>query len=178
MSNTILNIIVFLLTAVLVVDSFFLILLVLVQLPKKEAGAGLAFGGGASDAIFGAGGGNALTKITKYAVFIFFALSLSLSVLHSHMIEAKHDAFKEAVQAQAAKTKPAPNPVGLQQNFLKSEGTLTNAAATDTNKASAPINLQMTAPAKPAPGQGPTNKTATPVVKPAVAATNAASTKK
>jgi protein translocase SecG subunit len=152
MSTTILNIIVFLFTAVLVVDSFFLILLVLVQLPKKEAGAGLAFGGGASDAIFGAGGGNALTKITKYAVFVFFALALGLSVLHSHMLENKRDAFKEAVKAEAAKSaKPGPSPVALQPNFLKSEGTLTNAApAATTNKTAAPIKLEMTPPVKPA----------------------------
>src|SRR2546426_681191 len=54
-------------TVVLVLDSLFLILLVLVQLPKKEAGIGQAFGGGATDALFGAGSGNALTKMTKYA---------------------------------------------------------------------------------------------------------------
>ena len=38
------------LTFVLVVDCLALILLVLIQLPKKEAGAGLAFGGAATDA--------------------------------------------------------------------------------------------------------------------------------
>ena len=40
-----------LLTAVLVLDSLLLILLILVQLPKKEAGVGQAFGGGATDAL-------------------------------------------------------------------------------------------------------------------------------
>ena len=54
------------LTFILVLLCVFLILLVLVQLPKKDAGAGMAFGGGAADALFGAGSGNALTKITKY----------------------------------------------------------------------------------------------------------------
>ena len=44
----------------------------LIQLPKKDAGAGLAFGGGATDALFGAGSGNVLTKITKYAATVFF----------------------------------------------------------------------------------------------------------
>ena len=39
-----------LLTFVMVVDCLILVLLVLIQLPKKEAGAGLAFGGGATDA--------------------------------------------------------------------------------------------------------------------------------
>ena len=53
-----------LLTVILVLDCLFLVLLILIQLPKKEAGAGIAFGGGATDALFGAGSGNALTKIT------------------------------------------------------------------------------------------------------------------
>ena len=47
------------LTFFLVVNCAVLILLVLVQLPKKDAGAGLAFGGGVSRLLFGtaAGGG-------------------------------------------------------------------------------------------------------------------------
>ena len=45
------------LTFFLVVNCAVLILLVLIQLPKKDAGAGLAFGGGAADALFGAGFG-------------------------------------------------------------------------------------------------------------------------
>ena len=53
------------LTVLLVLNCLVLILLVLIQLPKKDAGAGMAFGGGAADALFGAGSGNALTKITK-----------------------------------------------------------------------------------------------------------------
>src|SRR5215207_7051280 len=71
------------LTFILIVDCLFLMLLVLVQLPKKEAGLGQAFGGGATDALFGAGSGNALTKLTKYATGIFFVLTLSLSILHA-----------------------------------------------------------------------------------------------
>ena len=50
------------LTVVLVLDSLILVLLVLVQLPKKEAGIGQAFGGGATDALFGAGSGNRMGK--------------------------------------------------------------------------------------------------------------------
>ena len=53
-----------LLTFILVLDCLLLTLLVLMQLPKKEAGAGLAFGGSATDALFGSGTGNVLTKIT------------------------------------------------------------------------------------------------------------------
>ncbi|HEX9046873.1 MAG TPA: preprotein translocase subunit SecG [Verrucomicrobiae bacterium] len=67
------------LTLLLVLNCLVLILLVLVQLPKKDAGAGIAFGGGAADALFGAGSGNALTKITKWAAGAFLALALVLA---------------------------------------------------------------------------------------------------
>jgi protein translocase SecG subunit len=70
------------LTFVLMVNCLFLILLVLIQLPKKEAGAGIAFGGGATDALFGAGSGNALTKLTKYAATGFLGLAILLFVLN------------------------------------------------------------------------------------------------
>src|SRR6478672_8657903 len=73
-----------LLTLIMVLDCLLLILLVLIQLPKKEAGAGLAFGGSASDALFGAGSGTVLTKITKYAAGTFFVLALLLSVMQSN----------------------------------------------------------------------------------------------
>ena len=63
-------------TLFMVLDCAVLIFLVLIQLPKKEAGAGLAFGGSATDALFGAGSGTVLTKITKYAAGIFFGLAL------------------------------------------------------------------------------------------------------
>ena len=76
-----------LLTFILVVDCIVLVFLVLIQLPKKEAGAGLAFGGAASDALFGAGSGNVLTKITKYAATFFFALAILLAFIESRRHE-------------------------------------------------------------------------------------------
>ena len=69
-----------LLTVVLVLDCALLILLVLIQLPKKEAGAGIAFGGAATDALFGAGAGNVLTRATKYATVAFFGLLLVIGL--------------------------------------------------------------------------------------------------
>ena len=75
------SIVIWLLTFLLILDCLVLMLLVLFQLPKKEAGMGQAFGGGATDALFGAGSGNALTKMTKYAVGFFFVLTLLISVL-------------------------------------------------------------------------------------------------
>src|SRR6266700_104674 len=76
---------IYFLTAVLVLDCLFLVLLVLVQLPKKDAGAGMAFGAGAAtDALFGAGSGNVLTKITKWSAGIFFGLAILLTILGTY----------------------------------------------------------------------------------------------
>lgn len=94
------------LTVLMVLDCVLLILLVLVQLPKKEAGAGMAFGGAATDALFGAGSGNALTNITKWVAGAFFVLALTLSLLKGHQAKSG-GAVEEALRKQAA-TKPAP----------------------------------------------------------------------
>jgi len=95
-----------LLTVILVLDCVVLILLVLVQLPKKEAGAGLAFGGAASDALFGAGSGNMLTKITKYAAGIFFVLAIVLGLMGSHARKSPVSDFQKELEAQRAKSPP------------------------------------------------------------------------
>lgn len=84
-----------LLTLVMVLDCVALVLLVLIQLPKKDAGAGLAFGGGASDALFGAGSGNVLTKVTKYAAAIFFLLAIVLSLMQNHLGTRRTSAFQQ-----------------------------------------------------------------------------------
>jgi preprotein translocase subunit SecG len=70
-------------------DCILLVFLVLLQLPKKEAGmGGMAFGGAATDALFGAGSGNVLTKITKYVAGMFFVLSLLMAWLDSYKPES------------------------------------------------------------------------------------------
>ena len=83
------NIVIWLMTFFLVLNCLLLILLVLIQLPKKEAGLGQAFGSGATDALFGAGSGNALTKMTKYAAGVFFVLTLFISILQGHQVRSK-----------------------------------------------------------------------------------------
>ena len=84
-----------LLAAVLVVNCIILCLLVLIQLPKKEAGLGLAFGAGAADALFGAGSGNVLTKATKYAAGIFFVLCISLGILQGRYFHRPQSEFQK-----------------------------------------------------------------------------------
>ncbi len=70
-------------------DCVLLIFLVLLQLPKKEAGmGGMAFGGAATDALFGAGSGNVLTKITKYVAGLFFILAIMMAWLDAYKPES------------------------------------------------------------------------------------------
>ena len=94
-----------LLTVVLVANCLFLILLVLMQLPKKEAGAGLAFGGAATDALFGSGSGNFLTKATKYSVVIFFVLAVVISIMQNHQTQRNLTEFEQ--QLKAPQNQPA-----------------------------------------------------------------------
>src|SRR6516165_10104883 len=98
-----------LLTFFMILDCIVLVFLILIQLPKKEAGAGLAFGGSASDALFGAGSGNVLTKITKYSSIIFFVMAIFLSILQS-----RH--FGRTSVFQQKLTQPGGAPMGSMGN--------------------------------------------------------------
>src|SRR3954469_19862681 len=98
-------------TLIMILDCIVLVLLVLIQLPKKEAGAGLAFGGGAPDALFGAGSGNVLTKITKIGAGVFFGLALILSVLQTHASHQESDLKKQLAKPVAtAPMEPSSSP--------------------------------------------------------------------
>jgi preprotein translocase subunit SecG len=125
-----------------VFDCLILIFLVLIQLPKKDAGAGLAFGAGATDALFGAGSGTVLTKITKYAAGGFFALALLLSILqgiyHSRNVStfttllAKPPAAAPLPPSPAPATKPVVEPATTNLPMTPPvEATNTPAAATN-----------------------------------------------
>jgi preprotein translocase subunit SecG len=96
------------LTVLLVLNCLLLILLVLIQLPKKDAGAGMAFGAGAADALFGAGSGNALTKITKYATVVFLLMALALGYLYDKFDKQRRGGngldFAKQVQQQQLQT--------------------------------------------------------------------------
>jgi preprotein translocase subunit SecG len=134
------------LTVVLVLDCLLLILLVLIQLPKKEAGAGVAFGGAATDALFGAGTGNVLTKITKWGTGVFFALLIVIGVLQTKYYLPSATKFTSGVDAAGRKiestapagvppTAPAP-PLTVGTNFESL--TATNAIPSPETSAPAP----------------------------------------
>jgi len=92
------------LTVILFLDCLFLVLLVLVQLPKKEAGLGTAFGGGTTDALFGAGAGNVLTTLTKWCAILFLVLCLLLSM----DFMKPHEASEADMAGSPDKNKTAP----------------------------------------------------------------------
>ena len=121
-----------LLTFVLVINCLMLIGLVLIQLPKKDAGAGLAFGAGAADALFGAGSGNALTTITKWATVAFLVICLALGMI-MESVNSKGDAtdFMKKVQqkqSQVPAMTPLPSTAPVPQASAKTPAAIPAAA--------------------------------------------------
>ena len=141
------------LTVVLVLNCLLLGLLVLIQLPKKEAGAGLAFGGGTTDALFGAGSGNALTKMTKYTSATFLGLSLVLGILNSHAHRAgESDVRRALANSRPATTAPVATPAKPQSAFqtLKPSTNLNTQIPAVATTNVAPLVITTNAPAVPA----------------------------
>jgi preprotein translocase subunit SecG len=66
------------LTAILIVISLFLVLVVLAQKAKNDGGMGAAMGGGMAEAAFGADTSNVLSKATINAAIAFFVLAFAL----------------------------------------------------------------------------------------------------
>ena len=97
------SILMIILTTVLVLNCFLLVLLILIQLPKKESGSGLAFGGGALDMALGAGAGNVLTRFTKYSASLFLILCLVLAVIGNN-------GNKSALESGLSEVPKAANP--------------------------------------------------------------------
>jgi protein translocase SecG subunit len=139
------------LTVVLVFNCLLVGLLVLIQLPKKEAGAGLAFGAGTTDAIFGSGSGNALTKLTKYSATTFLLLSLFLGVLNSRAHRANESEVRKALaNSRPAATTPAPAPAKPVSQFQTLPTTGTNFLTKVPPATTAPIVVTTNATAVPA----------------------------
>lgn len=134
-----------------IIVSLLIILLVLMQRPKNE-GLGAAFGGGATDQLFGAQTTNVLQLITRWLGGIFFALTLLLSILY-----VKQGGGRNAVQDKltAPTVIPAP-PVPAPESGLPTlpPGALNPAAApgavqeTPLLDGKEALKLQMT-PGKP-----------------------------
>jgi preprotein translocase subunit SecG len=131
------------LTFFLVINCVLLILLILIQLPKKDAGAGMAFGGAAADALFGAGSGNVLTKVTKYSTIIFFGLALVLGYLQNqvhnqgNVLEFEKQVQQKQMQVPVSASQPVTPPASQP------------AAAPTNNLLTVPLSAPTNAPAAP-----------------------------
>lgn len=137
------------LTFILVLNCLLLMLLILIQLPKKEAGAGIAFGGAATDALFGAGSGNALTRLTKYAGSSFVFLSIVLSVLNMQAARQGSRRLEQELNRQAS-TPAAVTPPGITVTPIAS----TTNTASQTTPLTSSTNLMLTLPTN-APANAP-----------------------
>lgn len=139
------------LTFFLVIICLLLILLILVQLPKKDAGAGLAFGGGAADALFGAGSGNVLTKITKWTALVFFVMALFLGYLEDRIHSGSStSSFEKNLQQKQSE---APMSVPPSQAPVPAQPTMPSAtppsAVPQNNQPSTPPPASSNAPSAP-----------------------------
>ncbi len=159
----------------MVLNCVVLVFLVLIQLPKKDAGAGLAFGGAATDALFGAGKGNVLTNITKYCASLFFILALVLSLLYRISSSTGSSRFQQIVNqpgtpSQGGQT-PASTPSGAPSAPPSAPATVPSSAGSNAGTL-LPLNPEATAPATGAsPAPAPALPATTP---PAAADTNSA----
>jgi preprotein translocase subunit SecG len=79
------GIVIGILTGILVILCIFLVLIILMQKSKQEAGLGAAFGGAATEQLFGAGTTSVLTKATIWGTAMFFVITLILAIYYSHM---------------------------------------------------------------------------------------------
>jgi len=145
-----------LLTLAMLLDCLVLVLLVLIQLPKKEAGAGLAFGGAASDALFGAGSGNVLTKITKYAATTFFVLAVGMSILQSNYHRRTTSSLLQKLEqpsrlpAGPVQSAPAPTTPPAKPSIpLTSTGLISSQVESTSAPAATPPPASATNPAAP-----------------------------
>ena len=148
-----LPLIIILFTAVLVGVCILLVFLILAQLPKKDAGAGLAFGGGTAEAIFGAGASTPLAQITKYCAGIFLGLALTLSALNAYLSgPGKEDRLiDQEADRQAAETpnKPAVAP------GADSEGLTSESSVSEEINANLPEETEEETSSAPAPETTP-----------------------
>ncbi len=167
-------------TVILFLTCVFLVFLILLQLPKKEAGMGTAFGGAATDALFGSGTGTALTTITKYATTVFFLLALTLSVVNARRSAQSQNLLKEELvkQAQSASATVPLVPPAASTARVENAAVPTGSDALGTNRVTITIpsasGTNPTAPsatgapplslsisnAVPAPAPGTTNRPA------------------
>jgi len=126
------------------------VLLILIQLPKKESGSGLAFGGGTLDMALGAGAGNVLTKLTKVSASLFLLLCLVLAVIGG----TDKGGLSERLAGDEAPT--ATTPTATSDLMAPAEGAAPSAPAPTAPEAATPpaaVEKPAETPAAPPKGE-------------------------
>lgn len=100
------------LTFILVLTSFFLVMVVLMQRAKTDGGIGAAMAGGATESAFGAETSNVLTGATIKGAIVFFVLSFVLFLANiyqqKHRVESESALPAVVAPATVAPAEPAP----------------------------------------------------------------------
>ena len=123
----------------LLLISFFLGFIILLQRSSANAGMGTAFGAGAAEAAFGANTNKALTTATVWCTGMFFGLSLLLYLGNLHHYHAERGVKREVNVDSLVPAKDA------------SKGALGDAKPLTPATAVSPSVVVPTTPATPAP---------------------------
>ena len=168
-----------LLTAVLVIVSLLIVLLVLLQRPKDQ-GLGAAFGGDTASNIFGAQTTNVLATLTRWLGSIFLVLCLLIAVLGTHdvarqgKIKVYLDRMKQE-QAERDKQKAAEEAAKAASAAVESKKqldalpTATSAPVQVPPTGNTPVKADEKKPAVPAPPAPAAPTAPKPETKPAAA---------
>jgi preprotein translocase subunit SecG len=128
---------------VYVIDCVFMGLVIMMQRSKQE-GLGAAFGGGFTDAVWGAQTSQVLVKATVWAAILFFMLSICLARLYSHRT-ALQDEMSPVQRELLNPVAPPAQP--------KLPGMATNSAGIPVVPTATPMTTPA-APVKPVPASG------------------------
>lgn len=130
-------------TFVLVLHIFICVVLVGIILLQqgKGADAGVAFGGGGGNTLFGAGGAdNFLVRLTTVGAVLFFATSLTLAIQGRARVDTEGSLFKDAPVSIPVSSEPASSPAEEQ----KTEGSA-NAQPTSTTSTAVKVEPESNA---------------------------------
>jgi|SRR5690606_28573221 len=157
-----------LLTAVIVVASVLLVLIVLIQRPKQE-GLGAAFGGGALDSALGAHTTDVLQKFTTYLGIAFFVSAIGLAMVKTRQFRAAAaDNLLEGVEARSAELPELPPEITNLPSLDGLSGELPKPAAEEATPAATPEATPAAEQPQPAAETpAPEAKPATEAAKPA-----------
>jgi preprotein translocase subunit SecG len=135
------------LTFVLIITSLFLVLVVLMQRAKSDAGMGSAMGGSSMESTFGAETGNVLSGATIKASIVFFVVSFTLYL--AHIYQSKHHDAMDNKLPTIVQPASSTTPAGLLP--APSPATSSGPSATKTPASNGPVAVPVTGSSGPVP---------------------------